>query len=202
MEKPGFEKDQEGELVLESLGKPIKRYRLRNSAQKINTVSIREAGLPLAVEEFSEKVAGYPVVSLVNCFSEYDQCTLDPASHNIMAFHTPLEIMRITMVLTGYMNAMQAFERVMRRVLQHHILGGRCEPFIDDVAAKATSRSRYPYSNGKPKMSAVPGVLRYISESIHSLNELLADIGRAGGTISGFKSAFVRGIEDGRIRLQ
>ena len=49
MEKPGVEKDEEEELVLDSGGKLFKRYRLVNSAQKINAVSIRDASLPPAV---------------------------------------------------------------------------------------------------------------------------------------------------------
>ena len=101
VEKPGFEKDEEGELVLDSAGKPFKRYRLINSAQKINAVSIRDPSLPPAVEEFSERFAGYPVVSLVDLFSGYDQCTLDPASRDITAYHTPLGLMRMTTLPMG-----------------------------------------------------------------------------------------------------
>ena len=88
VEKPGFEKDEEGELILDNAGKPLKRYRLINSAQKINAVSIRDTSLPPTVEEFSERFAGYPVVSLGDLFSGYDQYTLDPASRDITAFFT------------------------------------------------------------------------------------------------------------------
>ena len=69
VEKPGFEKDEEGQLVWDSVGKPLKRYQLINSAEKINAVSIRDASLPLAVEQYSERFAGYLVVSLVDLFS-------------------------------------------------------------------------------------------------------------------------------------
>src|SRR5205807_3318365 len=83
------------------------------------------------------------VVSLVDLFSGYDQCTLDPASRDITAFHTPLGLMRMTTLPMGYTNAVQVFDRVMRKVLHEQILQGRCEPFIDDVAAKPPSRSTY-----------------------------------------------------------
>ena len=106
-------------MVLDSTGPLFKRYRLINSAQKINAVSIRDASLPPAVEEFSERFAGYLVILLVDLFSGYDQCTLNPASRDITAFHTPLGLMRITTLLMGYTNAMQVFDRVMRKVLQH-----------------------------------------------------------------------------------
>ena len=139
MENPGFKKYEEGELVFNSAGKPFKRYWLINLAQKIKVVSIRNASLPPAVEEFSERFAGYPVVSLVNLFSGYDHCTLNPASHDITTFHMPLGLMRMTTLPIGYMNALQVVDRVMRKVLQHYILSGRYEPFIDDVAAKPPS---------------------------------------------------------------
>ena len=191
VEKPGFEKDEEGELVLDSAGKPFKRYRLINSAQKINAVSIRDASLPPAVVEFSERFAGYPVVSSVNLFSGYHQCTLDPASRDITAFHMPLVLIRIITLPMGYTNTVKIFDRVMRKVLQHQILRGRCEPFIDNVAAKPPSQSTYPDADGKPKMSAIPGVCLCILEAIQSHDDVLADIERTGKTISGFKSAFV-----------
>ena len=191
VEKPGFKKDEEERLVLDSAGKPFQRYRLINSAQKIDAVSILDASLPLAVEEFSERFAGYLAVSLVDLFAGYDQCTLDPASRDITAFHMSLGLMRMTTLPMEYTNAVQVFDRVMRKVLQHQILQGRCETFINGVAAKPTSRSTYPDTDGKPKMTAIPGGRLYILEAIQSLDEVLADIERAGGTISGFKSAFV-----------
>ena len=140
------------------------------------------------MEEFFERFAGYPVVSLVDLFSGYNQCTLDPASRDITAFPTPLGLMRMTTLPMGYTNSVQVFDRVMRKVLQQQILRGRCEPFIDDVAAKPPSRLTYPDADGKP---VIPEVRLYILEAIQSLDEVLAYIERAGGTTSGFKSAFV-----------
>ena len=69
MEKPGCEKDKEKDLVLDSVGTPFKRYRRKNSAQKMNTGSIRPGSLPPVVEEFSERFVGYPVVSSLDFFS-------------------------------------------------------------------------------------------------------------------------------------
>ena len=91
----------------------------------------------------------------------------------------------------GYTNAVQVFDRVMRKVLPHQILRGRCERFIDGVAANPPSHSMYPHANGKRKMSEIPGMCLYILEAIQSHEEVLADIERVGGTISGFKSMFV-----------
>ena len=76
-------------------------------------------------------------------------------------------------------------------MLQDQILQERCKPFIDDVAAKPPSQSMYPVVNGKPKMSVILGVRLYILKAIQSLNDVLTDIERVGGTILGFKSVFV-----------
>jgi hypothetical protein len=70
--KPGFEKNESREVVLDERREPIRQYRLIYSAQRINAVSIRDASLPPAVEEFSEMFARYPVVSLVDLFSGYN----------------------------------------------------------------------------------------------------------------------------------
>jgi len=72
VEKPGYEKDEEGNF-LESLdGKSIKHYRLINSAQRINAVSIRDASLSPGANEYSQRFAGYPLISLIERFSGYD----------------------------------------------------------------------------------------------------------------------------------
>ena len=96
VEKPGFEKDKDGNLILDSNQKPIKHYSLINSAQGINAVSIRDASLPLGVDQFSERFASYPLISLVDLYSAYDHCTTAPESRDITAFHTPLALMRMT----------------------------------------------------------------------------------------------------------
>ena len=110
-------KDEKGELVLDRGGKPTKPYQLINSAQKINAVSIRDASSPPALEEFSKWFTGYQVVSLIDLFSRYDQCTLNAASHDITAFHTLLRLKRMTTLPMGYTNTSWVFDRDMQNVL-------------------------------------------------------------------------------------
>src|SRR5205085_5919893 len=98
----------------------------------------------------------------------------------------------MTTLPMGYMNAIQVFDRVMWKVLHEQILQGQFEPFIDDMAAKPPSHSTYPDEvTGLPEESAITSVWRYILEAIQALDEVLADIERAGRTISGLKSAFI-----------
>ena len=65
---------------------------------------------------------------------------LDAASCDITAFHMPLGLMRMTTLPIGYTNAVLVFNRVMGKVLQHQIVRGRCEPFINNVAIKPLGR--------------------------------------------------------------
>jgi hypothetical protein len=108
------------------------------------------------------------------------------------AFHTPLGLIRMTTLPQGYTNAVQVFDRIMRKILHHQILENRCEPFIDGIAVKPRSRSMYPQPDtGEPEESRLPGVRRYIMEAIQNFDEVLADVERGGGTISGQKSSFI-----------
>lgn len=163
VEKPGLEKDENGNVFQDENGRPIQRYRLISSAQRINAVTIRDASLPPAVDDFSEGFAVFPLVSLVDLFSGHDQCTLGEVSRDITAFHTPLGLMRMTTLPMGYINAVQIFDRIMRKVLHHQISEARCEPFIDDEGVRPPSRSTYPDPvTREPKESAIPGVHPYV----------------------------------------
>jgi len=55
-------------------------YRLINAAQRLNAVTIKDASLLPSSEEYSEDFAGFPLLSLLDLFSGYDQCELDPSS--------------------------------------------------------------------------------------------------------------------------
>ena len=192
VEKPGHERDDEGNLVLSTEGISIKCYRLINSAQRINAVSIRDASLPPGADEFSERFAGYPLISLIDLCSGYDQCTLASESRDITLFHTPLGLMRMTTLPQGYTIAVQAFDRVIKIVLHAQIVRGSCEQFIDEVVVRPKSRSRFVNeATGEPTLSEIPGIRRFVLEAIQNLDAVLADIERAGSKISGHKSVFI-----------
>ena len=139
VEKPGFEKNEDGNRILDSNQKPIKSYRLINLGQRINAISIRDPSLPPGADEFSERLPGYPLISLVDLHSGYDQCTLAPESRDITAFHTPLGLMRMTTLPQGYTNDVQAFHRVVKKDLHVQIVRGRCEQFINDIVVRPKS---------------------------------------------------------------
>jgi len=67
-------------------------YRFINDVQALNKVTIRDSGMPPQVDEFSEDFAGYPIVSAIDYYSDYDQMTLDKKSRDLTAFLTELDL--------------------------------------------------------------------------------------------------------------
>ena len=83
------------------------------------------------------------------------------------------------------------FDRMIRKVLKDVISENRGKPFIDDIAVKPKTKSYFRDRNGRPE-EVVPGIRRFVLEVIISLDKVLADIERAGATISGEKSEFLK----------
>jgi hypothetical protein len=52
--------------------KVVHMYQLINAAIKMNLVILRDANLPLTVDEFSEEFAGCQCALLIDFFSRYD----------------------------------------------------------------------------------------------------------------------------------
>ena len=80
--------------------------------------------------------------------------------------------------------------RAVSKVLAEHI--PHCAiPFLDDIGVKG---SRDNYDN--EEVLGLPGVRRFMLEHLQNLDKVLADIERAGATISGEKSKFcVKGMK-------
>jgi len=94
--------------------KKDKGYRLINAAQRLNAVTIKDASLPPSAEEYSEDFAGFPVLSLLDLFSGYDQMALAEICRDLTVFQTPLGLLRMTTLLQRYTNGVQVFDRVMK----------------------------------------------------------------------------------------
>jgi hypothetical protein len=62
------------------------KHRLINAAIYINKVTIRDANLPLVVDEFVERYAGSAMVSIIDLHSSYDQVPLDEGSRDLISF--------------------------------------------------------------------------------------------------------------------
>ena len=158
------------------------KYRLINAAMNINRVTIRDANMPPSVEDFVDEFAALSCCSLIDFFSGYDQVALHPESRDLTAFMTPLGLMRCTTLPQGATNSVAQFVRVVTEILMDHI-PRRCVPFLDDIGVKGP-RTEY---NGQ---EVAPGVRRFVIEHLQWMDAVLADLERAGATISGEKSQF------------
>ena len=127
----------------------------------------------------------------MDLFSGYDQYILAPESKDMTAFMTPFGLLRMTTLPQGYTNGVQGFDKEIPKVLKDAISEIRGEPLIYHVAVKPVSCSYYLNKVGTPT-EVETGLRRYILEAIISLDKVLADIKRAGGTISGEKSEFLK----------
>ena len=78
--------------------------------------------------------------------------------------------------------------RIVTDILLNHI-PHKCAPFLDDIGVKGP-RSEY---NGE---EVAPGVRRFVMEHLQWMDAVLADLERAGATVSGEKSQFcLRGLK-------
>ena len=71
------------------------KYRLVNTAMKINRVTIRDANLPPSINEFSEEFTEYIITFLIDFFSGYNQIELDEKSRNLTTFYIPIGLLRM-----------------------------------------------------------------------------------------------------------
>ena len=128
------------------------KYRLINAAQRLNAVTIKDASLPPSADDFSEEFARFPLLSLSDLCSGYDQCIRAPESRDMTPFMTPFGLLRMTTLPRGYTNGVQVFDRVIRKVLRDVISENREKPFIDDIAVKLKMKSYFRDSNGRPQV--------------------------------------------------
>ncbi|KAK1916453.1 hypothetical protein P3342_004272 [Pyrenophora teres f. teres] len=172
------------EVVIEMIQDRINRARwsFARASIKINGVTIRDANPPPNPDEFSEEFAGCAIMSLMDFFSGYDQVELHKNSRDITAFSTPLGLVRQCTLPMGTTNSIAEFVRVMTKICRDHI-PNRCMPYLDDVCVKGPKTT---YDEEEIE----PGIRRYVAEHLSNMDQVLADIERAGATISGHKSDF------------
>jgi hypothetical protein len=164
------------------VAKKDKKYRLINSATRLNKVTIKDAHLPPVPDEFAEEFAGRAIGSYLDWFSGYDQLELDRLCRDMVAIMTDLGLLRQCTILQGATNSVAQFCRVVLRILQD-LIPEIAIPFLDDIGVKGP-RSRY----NDEEVPELPGIRRFVLEHIINLDRTLADLERAGATISAIKS--------------
>jgi RNase H-like domain found in reverse transcriptase len=156
-------------------------WRFINDVQPLNGVTIKESGMPLAVDEFLEDFAGYPISSAMDYYSGYYEIGLDPASRDLTAFMVPdVGLVRMTRLPQGWTNSVSCFQRIMGKV-HWALIPDKCRPFIDDVGLKGP-KNRYG------DVECEPGIRKFVWEHAQIFRQFMESTWRAGLTISGLKS--------------
>ncbi|KAI7943699.1 hypothetical protein MJO28_011227 [Puccinia striiformis f. sp. tritici] len=166
--------------VLKQDGKSL---RIVHELQRLNSVTIRDAGLPPRVDEFVDSMAGRVCYGLVDVMGGYDQRELHPDSRPMTAFETRLGRMQLTRLPQGATNSVAVYQAQMAWILQDD-LPHNVQIFIDDAGIKGP-KSDY----GGAVLPENPGIRQFIWEYAVTLERVLYRIESAGLTVSGKKFA-------------
>ncbi|GBG83749.1 hypothetical protein CBR_g37550 [Chara braunii] len=165
--------------------KPNEVLRWVQDLQRLNEVTVRDAGgLPNA-DQLSEACAGRSIVSLIDLYSGYDQFPVYPADRPITTMHTPRGLVHMNVAPQGWTNVVAMVQRSMIRVMQP-ITPQITEPYIDDLAVKGAIE--------KDESEVAPGVRRREPWK----EETMAQKGAVAGT---FGPALRKGGQRGEQRI-
>jgi hypothetical protein len=84
--------------------KKKEKYRLINVVLEMNRITIRNANLSSAMNEFSEEFADCVIVSLMNLFFEYDQLSLIEKCKDMIVFMISLDLVKMTIIFMKAIN--------------------------------------------------------------------------------------------------
>ena len=124
---------------------------------EINRVIIRDGNFFLVVNEFSEEFGNCVITSLIDFFSGYDQIELNERSKDLISFHTPIRLYRMTTLPQNATNSVTQFIRVITKIFQNHL--SRCLSFINDIGVKSPKTT---YNNEE----MTPNIRKYVLEHI------------------------------------
>ena len=159
------------------------KLRVVHDLQELNKVTIKDAGLPPAPEEFVEAFAGRACYGLGDIMGGYDERELAEESRPLTTFETPLGRFQLTRLPQGATNSVAVYQAQMMWILQDEI-PQHVGIFIDDGGIKGPE-SRY----NDEVLEDNPGIRRFIWEYAVTLERVLFRIEEAGLTVSGKKFA-------------
>jgi hypothetical protein len=120
-------------------------------------------------------------------FWGFDARIVDPRSHDMTAFYTPLGLLRLTALTMGYTNSPAEFQKCMTFILQDEI-PDVANIFIDDLPIKGPA-TQYLDRHGNPETLAEnPGIRRFIWKHAQDVHRIMHQIKCAGATFSSKKT--------------
>ncbi|GBG90057.1 hypothetical protein CBR_g50150 [Chara braunii] len=159
--------------------KPNGTLRWVQDLQRLNAVTVRDAGgLPNA-DALSEACAGRIIISLIDLYSGYDQFPVYPSDRSVTVMHTPRGLIHMNFALQGWTNAVAMVQRHMVRAMQP-ISPHVTQPYIDDQAVKGPKE--------KDEQKVMPGIRRFVWDHVQDLCKVLDLLKEHNLTASGPKS--------------
>ena len=159
------------------------KLRVVHNLQAMNSVTIKDAGLPPKTEEFVQSFAGRACYGLGDIMGGYDERELHPDSRPMTTFETPLGRFQLTRLPQGATNSVAVYQAQMTWILQDEI-PKNIGIFIDDGGIKGPTST---YNNSTLEENS--RIRRFIWEYAVTLERILFRIEEAGLTISGKKFA-------------
>ena len=167
------------------------KLRLVHDLQPLNGVTIKEAGLPPNLDSFVEPFAGHQCYTVLDLYWGFDARKVHPSSRDLTAFYTPLGLLRITSLPTGFTNSPAEFQACMQFILQDE-MPHKADIFIDDLPIKGP-RSSYLDKTGKPEaLKENPGIRQFIWEHAEDVHRIIHRVQHAGATFSPTKVQLAR----------
>ena len=165
--------------------------RIVHDLQALNSVTVREAGLPPVLESFVEPFAGCQCYTLFDMYWGFDARKVHPSSRDLTSFLTPLGLLRITSMPMGFTNSPAEFQACMVFILQDEI-PNKTNIFIDDLPIMGP-KTQYLDKDGNPEtIPDNPGIRRFIWEHAQDVHRIMHRIGHAGGTFAPKKAQICR----------
>jgi hypothetical protein len=167
------------------------KVRIVHSLEPLNAVTIRDAGVPPVLDEFVENFAGRACTSVFDLYSGYDARVIHPQSRDLTTFHSPLGLLRLTVIPQGFTNAVSEFQNCMTFILKDEI-PHKTNVFVDDNPIKGPA-TQYLDEKGNPEvMKENPGIRRFIWEHAQDVHRIMHRIACAGATYAGKKMQICR----------
>jgi hypothetical protein len=158
------------------------KQRLIQDVRNLNAVTIKDAHIPPNLDDLVDRLSGYPIYTLLDAFSGYDQIPIDRTSRDLTAIGTPLGTLRMTILPQGYTNSPAIYERIMSKILAEQ-KGKTVDNLLDDITVHNESRDR-------DDTILDNGCRMFIMDHINNVEKTLEKLINANLTISVEKAIF------------
>jgi hypothetical protein len=167
------------------------KLRIVHDLQPLNKVSIRDAGMVPILDDFVEGFAGRQCYTVFDLYWGFDARKMETESRDMTAFMTPLGLLRITSICTGFTNSPAEFQKCMVFIL-HDEIPHVANILIDDLPIKGPA-TQYLDAQGKPQtIEGNDQIRRFIWEHAQDVHRIMHRVKCAGGTFSGTKTQICR----------